>query len=87
MDRTLRRMADEIVELNDGTDGLLLVGIQRRGVQLADRIARLIEEREGVAPVAARWTSRCIATISRPSARARSSGRPTFRATSMARAW
>jgi len=24
-------MADEIVELNDGTDGLIIVGIQRRG--------------------------------------------------------
>jgi pyrimidine operon attenuation protein/uracil phosphoribosyltransferase len=49
MDRTLRRMADEIVELHDGTDRLVLVGIQRRGVQLAERIARLIEEREGEA--------------------------------------
>jgi pyrimidine operon attenuation protein/uracil phosphoribosyltransferase len=46
--RTLRRMADEIVELFDGTDGLLLVGIQRRGVQLSDRIASFIEERENV---------------------------------------
>ncbi|MBA3891926.1 MAG: bifunctional pyr operon transcriptional regulator/uracil phosphoribosyltransferase PyrR [Gemmatimonadaceae bacterium] len=46
--RTLRRMADEIVELNAGTDDLLIVGIQRRGVQLAARIAALIEEREGV---------------------------------------
>jgi pyrimidine operon attenuation protein / uracil phosphoribosyltransferase len=43
-------MADEIVELNDGTDELVIIGIQRRGVQLADRIARLIEEREGTAP-------------------------------------
>jgi pyrimidine operon attenuation protein/uracil phosphoribosyltransferase len=50
MDRTLRRMADEIVELNDGIEALILIGIQRRGVQLADRIARLIEEREGAAP-------------------------------------
>jgi pyrimidine operon attenuation protein/uracil phosphoribosyltransferase len=41
-------MADEIVELNDGTDNLIIIGIQRRGVQLADRIAHLIEEREGV---------------------------------------
>jgi pyrimidine operon attenuation protein/uracil phosphoribosyltransferase len=41
-------MADEIVELFDGADGLVLVGIQRRGVQLADRIAALITEREGV---------------------------------------
>ena len=47
--RTLRRMADEIVEINDGTDGLVIVGIQRRGVQLAARIVALIEEREKVA--------------------------------------
>jgi pyrimidine operon attenuation protein / uracil phosphoribosyltransferase len=45
-DRTLKRMADEIVELNDDTDNLVLVGIQRRGVQLAERIVRLINERE-----------------------------------------
>ena len=41
-------MADEIVELNDGTDGLIIVGIQRRGVQLAQRIVQLIAEREKV---------------------------------------
>jgi pyrimidine operon attenuation protein / uracil phosphoribosyltransferase len=46
VDRTLRRMADEIVELNNGTDDLIIVGIQRRGVQLAERIVRLINERE-----------------------------------------
>ncbi len=47
LERTLARMADEIVERNDGTDGLVLVGIQRRGVQVADRIAAVIKEREG----------------------------------------
>jgi pyrimidine operon attenuation protein / uracil phosphoribosyltransferase len=47
--RTLRRMADEIVELNNGTEGLVIVGIQRRGVQLAQRIVGLIQEREKVA--------------------------------------
>ena len=46
--RTLRRMADEIVELNDGTEGLIIVGIQRRGVQLAARIVSTIAEREKV---------------------------------------
>ncbi len=46
--RTLKRMAGEIVELNDGTAGLLLVGIQRRGVQLADRLAAEISAVEGV---------------------------------------
>jgi pyrimidine operon attenuation protein/uracil phosphoribosyltransferase len=47
MDRTVRRMADEIVELNEGTDGLIIVGIQRRGVQLASRIVASIHAREG----------------------------------------
>ncbi len=49
MGRTLKRMADEIVELNDGTADLIIVGIQRRGVQLASRIVAAIEESEGVA--------------------------------------
>ncbi|MBM4194604.1 MAG: bifunctional pyr operon transcriptional regulator/uracil phosphoribosyltransferase PyrR [Gemmatimonadetes bacterium] len=48
LERTLSRMADEIVERNDGTDGLMLVGIQRRGVHVAERIARVIAAREGV---------------------------------------
>ena len=47
LDRTLRRMADEIVERNEGTDDLIIVGIQRRGVQLAARIVSSIREREG----------------------------------------
>jgi pyrimidine operon attenuation protein/uracil phosphoribosyltransferase len=41
-------MADEIVELNNGTDDLVIVGIQRRGVQLATRIVATIADREGV---------------------------------------
>ena len=39
-------MADEIVEWNEGTDDLVIVGIQRRGVQLAARIVSAIGERE-----------------------------------------
>ncbi len=46
--RTLRRMADEIVELFDGIDNLIFVGIQRRGVQLSDRLADILDEREQV---------------------------------------
>ncbi|HVF39616.1 MAG TPA: bifunctional pyr operon transcriptional regulator/uracil phosphoribosyltransferase PyrR, partial [Gemmatimonadaceae bacterium] len=46
VERTLRRMAGEIIELNDGTENLVIVGIQRRGVQLARRIVTLIEESE-----------------------------------------
>ncbi len=46
--RTLARMASEIVERCRGTEGLVLVGIQRRGVELADRLARMIGASEGV---------------------------------------
>ena len=48
MSRALQRMAVEILELAHGTDGLVLIGIQRRGVELAERIAKLIEKEEGV---------------------------------------
>lgn len=48
VERTLKRMADEIVELNDGNHNFVVVGIQRRGVQLAKRICALIEASEGV---------------------------------------
>jgi pyrimidine operon attenuation protein/uracil phosphoribosyltransferase len=47
MDRTLRRIADQIVEVNAGTERLLLVGIQRRGVQLAERLVRILRASEG----------------------------------------
>ena len=47
VERTLKRMADEIVELNDGIEDLVVVGIQRRGVQLAQRIVAMIERSEG----------------------------------------
>lgn len=42
-------MAVEIVERCHGTEGLLLVGIQRRGVELADRLGALIATAEGAA--------------------------------------
>ena len=48
VERTLRRMAGEIVEANGGTENLVIVGIQRRGVQLADRIVALIKASDGV---------------------------------------
>src|SRR5260370_28622383 len=47
MSRALQRMAVEVLELAHGTDGLVLIGIQRRGVELAERIAKLIEQDEG----------------------------------------
>ena len=42
IERTLVRLAHEIVEKNNGSDRLALVGIQRRGVPLAERLAKLI---------------------------------------------
>src|SRR2546422_2221232 len=46
--RALQHMAVAVLELAHGTDDLVLIGIQRRGVELAERIAKLIEEDEGV---------------------------------------
>ncbi len=46
--RALQRMAVEILELSHGPDKLVLIGIQRRGVELAARLATLIERDEGV---------------------------------------
>ena len=50
MGRALRRMAHEIVERHGGTRGLWLVGVRRRGVPLAQRLAREINAFEGVSP-------------------------------------
>src|SRR5438552_5917010 len=49
--RIVTRIAHEIVERNKGVDGLVLVGIRRRGVPIASRIARKIQEFEGKAPI------------------------------------
>jgi pyrimidine operon attenuation protein / uracil phosphoribosyltransferase len=49
--RALSRMAVEMVEQSGGGGHLVLVGIQRRGAELAERIGRVIEKEEG-APVA-----------------------------------
>ncbi len=46
MNRAICRIAHEIVEHNQGVDDLVLVGIKRRGVPLAERIAREIESFE-----------------------------------------
>src|ERR1700751_3902180 len=44
MDRTLTRIAHEILERNRGVEELALVGIRRRGVPLAKRIAAIIKD-------------------------------------------
>jgi pyrimidine operon attenuation protein/uracil phosphoribosyltransferase len=50
IDRTLVRLAHEILERNNGLEGLVLVGIRRRGVPLAERLARKMTEIEKTAP-------------------------------------
>ncbi|HPX32120.1 MAG TPA: bifunctional pyr operon transcriptional regulator/uracil phosphoribosyltransferase PyrR [Erysipelotrichaceae bacterium] len=46
MNRTLIRLAHQIIEKNDGVDDLFLIGIKTRGVPLAKRIASNIERFE-----------------------------------------
>ena len=45
--RSLTRIAHEIIERNKGIENLVLIGIRRRGVPLAERLARKIKEIEG----------------------------------------
>ena len=44
IDRTLQRVAHEIVERSGGTSNLALIGVRRRGVPLANRIAQAMRE-------------------------------------------
>lgn len=48
--RALARMAREIVEQNEGTDRLALMGIERRGRQLAERLQQEIGKEEDITP-------------------------------------
>src|ERR1039458_6311320 len=46
IERTLVRLAHEILEKNGGIDGLGLVGIRRPGVPLAERLGKMIQQVE-----------------------------------------
>jgi pyrimidine operon attenuation protein/uracil phosphoribosyltransferase len=46
--RALVRIAHEIVEKNKGAENMAVIGIQNRGAYLAERVAKLIQEIEGV---------------------------------------
>ncbi len=46
--RAIKRMAHEIIERNQGLDGVVLVGLQRGGVWLAERLSAAITDIEGV---------------------------------------
>lgn len=47
MERSLQRMALEIVEKNSGLDNVYLVGIRSRGVPMAQKIAQYLKQIEG----------------------------------------
>ena len=46
VERTLIRLAHQILEKNNGVEDLALVGIRRRGVPLAERLAKIIQRIE-----------------------------------------
>src|SRR5437899_9368958 len=48
IDRTLSRIAHELIERNDDLESLALVGIHTRGAPLAARLRRLVADRSGV---------------------------------------
>jgi len=48
MGRAIKRIAHEIIERNRGTENLMLIGVQRRGVPLAQRIGAFIMQEENV---------------------------------------
>jgi pyrimidine operon attenuation protein / uracil phosphoribosyltransferase len=47
IERTLSRIAHELIERNDDLEQVALVGIHTRGVPLAQRLRRLVAERTG----------------------------------------
>jgi pyrimidine operon attenuation protein / uracil phosphoribosyltransferase len=47
IERTLKRLAHELIEANQGADGLVLLGIVTRGKALAARLAEMIQKYEG----------------------------------------
>ena len=50
MGRTLTRIAHEVIENNEGAGNLAIVGIVRRGANIADLLASEIESIEGIRP-------------------------------------
>ena len=50
INRALARLSSEVVEENHGAGDLFLVGIRRRGVPLAERMAQKIADLEGYRP-------------------------------------
>ena len=50
LNRAMTRISHEILEKNKGLDNLVLIGIQRRGVPMTQRIAEYLQKIEGIKP-------------------------------------
>ena len=48
VDRAIKRIAYEIIERNKGTENVVLIGIQTKGVSIAKNVAAKIKEFEGI---------------------------------------
>ncbi|MFV0498372.1 MAG: bifunctional pyr operon transcriptional regulator/uracil phosphoribosyltransferase PyrR [Candidatus Fimivivens sp.] len=48
INRACVRLSHELIERNKGTDDVVLIGIQRRGVPLAKKVSALVEQHYGV---------------------------------------
>ena len=66
IDRTLVRLAHEILEKTEDLTKLAFIGIRRRGVPLAQRLAQKIKTSKSSTFPSASSTSISIATISPP---------------------
>ena len=47
MNRAIKRMAHEVIEAHKGVENLVVLGVQRRGVPLARKLAEAIKQVEG----------------------------------------
>jgi pyrimidine operon attenuation protein/uracil phosphoribosyltransferase len=81
IERTLSRIAHEIVERNPDLDRVALVGIHTRGVPLARRLRRLIGEYTGSQPA----LGAIDITFHRDDVHVRGSGEPPLRAQPLVR--
>jgi pyrimidine operon attenuation protein/uracil phosphoribosyltransferase len=72
IERTLIRLAHQIIEKNNGVQNLGLVGIKRRGVPLAERLGALISGIEKSPSIPEFWTLISTATTFRPAISGRS---------------
>ena len=71
--RALTRIAHEILEANKGTDGLVVLGIPTRGVELAERVAALLTQIGGSRSTLSTETVKAASTSASTSAAASSS--------------